>query len=756
MATKIETEVITLQEKLDVLQRITNTGDWEWDIKKNVIVWSDETCRIFGAKEKCDPLPFEEYLKRIPSRDRVKVLGAFNKAKKEGSFDVKHRISRKDERYCIVRFRGSIVLNKHDKPKGMVGTIQDITRKEQKRIADDVVNKIVAISLEPLTLEEIFDKILKLIFSIPWISIESKGGIFLNDCDKKELNLISQVGFPLELKNICSKVAHGKCLCGRAAEKREVVFSYNLDKRHDICFENMEQHGHYCIPIELGDKLLGVLNLYLAHNHIRSDEEESVLNIVANTLAALIDRKNKQKQLEMLAHYDALTELPNWRFFIDQMKLWINGHNGTEGFSILFIDLDRFKTINDTLGHAAGDLLLQKVAKRLKKCIRREDFLGRKSGDEFVLGIRVNSDTVVSAIAQKVVNEMSAVFELDGAEGRIGASVGISSFPEDSEDIEVLLQLADTAMFHAKEQGRNNYVFYSDDIQSKTLSNHRMLKALETSIVTMEDFDVHYQPQVNLETGAIVGCEALMRWRRPDTGEMVLPNDFISVAEEANLISILGEWIFRKACRQMQIWMELGIPPIRMGVNVSPKQIRTHDFKELVGYILKEYNVNPSNLEIEITETAIEGREEEQIISALHGLNKLGISIALDDYGTGQSSLRRLRKFPARTLKIDRSFIKDFLNCEDQCAIVSGTIGLGKNIGKVVIAEGVETEHQRKALLELGCDEIQGSYFSKPVPVNKMEELLLQNLLVLHKELGKGHSGEESWGWSIRKAIFDI
>ena len=461
MKTKIvQSDAISLQEKLAVLQRITNTGDWEWDISDNIVTISDEACKIIGENEncKCDnsgtgckSMTFDDYIQLIPSKDRVKILAGFSKAKKTGIFDVKHRLNRIDKKPCIVRFHGSIVHDeKTNKPLGMIGNISNITKSEHKHLSESVVRKIIAISLEDISLKAGFKKILRVIFAIPWISVESQGGIYLNDNKEKQLKLISHIGFHSEIIRQCSVVDHGYCLCGRAAVQKKTIFVDCLDDDHDVTFDGIKEHGHYCIPIQMGNTLLGLLNLYVPHGHTRTEEEEKILNVVANTLASLIDRHNKQRQLEMLAHYDPLTELPNWRFFINQIDSWVKHFNGKKGFSILFIDLDKFKTINDLLGHRAGDVLLQKVAKRLRRCIRQEDFLGRKSGDEFVIGVKVENASTVALIANKILKAMSKPFDLDGEEGIIGASVGISSFPSDGIDVEKLIQYADSAMFHAK------------------------------------------------------------------------------------------------------------------------------------------------------------------------------------------------------------------------------------------------------------------------------------------------------------------
>ncbi|MBF0347585.1 MAG: EAL domain-containing protein [Magnetococcales bacterium] len=746
-----------LQQRLDTIQHITQTGDWEWSLEDNHLRWSRETCRIFGIEGECDHPTIESLLIRVHPKDRSQLIQALRQAKNGTPFDLKHRIERPDGHFCVVRSCGSVLMGTHSTPETVIGTVQDITRQEQQVISDQVINRIIAASLNPVSMEEIFSEILGIVFSIPWISIESKGAIFLNDPHNHCLSLASQIGLSDHLLTHCASIRHGTCLCGLAAETREVVFASQLDERHTVRFEGMHQHGHYCIPILLGDLLLGVLNLYVPDGHNRCPEEERVLTTVANTLASLIDRKRKEHQLELLARYDSLTGLPNWITFTQQIEQWIHSRPQPAPFAILFIDLDHFKAINDILGHKAGDALLELAAKRLQQCLRKEDFLGRKSGDEFVAGIRIDTSDRARVVAQKIVTEMSYPFNLEGREGRIGASIGIAMVPHDGVQVEALIKKADTAMYYAKKQGKNGFAFFSDEMQSFAIKHQRLAALLQRCVPTMEGFEVYYQPQVNIESGELVGVEALLRWNRPDNQERVPPDLFITIAEEANLMISIGEWVLRESCRQAARWKAMGFPTLRLGVNCSPKQFRDPHFPDTVQRVLEETLINPRNLELEITETAIEGREEEQLADGIRRIAEKHIAIALDDFGTGQSSLKRLRTLPIRTLKIDKSFINGFLSAEEDCAIVTGTVGLALNLGKVVIAEGVESETQRKALLELGCDELQGFYFSPAVNAAELEKLLLQNLFIIHHaRLKDSLTHHQAHGWHARDLINDL
>jgi len=400
----------------------------------------------------------------------------------------------------------------------------------------------------------------------------------------------------------------------------------------------------------------------------------------------------------------------------------IKAQRNNDRAAVMFLDLDRFKVINDTLGHSIGDLLLQEVAARLTGCVREGDTVSRLGGDEFVIllpELRDAEDAYL--VAQKLLAAAALPFEEHGHELHISASIGISFYPDDGASAEMLMKNADVAMYRAKEMGRNNYQFYRADMNARSFER----LAMETSMrraLEREQFELYYQPRYELPDGRIVGVEALIRWHHPDLG-LVAPAQFIPLAEEAGLILPIGEWVLRAAATQGKAWQQAGIPPLFMAVNVSARQFRQADFAGKVGQILQDTGFDPCWLELELTETTLMSHAEENVES-LNRLKAMGIRIAIDDFGTGYSSLSYLKRLPVDILKIDRSFVSDVTVNLDDAAIVEAIIAMARSLGLNVVAEGVETAEQSKFLQARKCDEMQGYYYSKPLPADQLLQRL--------------------------------
>jgi diguanylate cyclase (GGDEF)-like protein len=398
------------------------------------------------------------------------------------------------------------------------------------------------------------------------------------------------------------------------------------------------------------------------------------------------------------------------------------GARYNRGIAVMFIDIDRFKVINDSLGHSAGDRMLQDCARRLTECLRESDTIARLGGDEFVVMIEnftAPRDAIV--VAQKVLVGMAKPFFVDGQEFLVSASIGISTFPDDGADAETLLKNADIAMYRAKDLGRNNYQFYSAQMNKHTFERLAMESSLRRA-VERNEFLLHYQPKLDLRTGAIAGVEALVRWQHPDWG-MVSPAQFIPLAEETGLIVQIGEWVLRTACEQSRKWREEGIPALRIAVNLSARQFAQKTLLRDVGRIIAESGLTPESLELEITESLVM-HNPEQATQTLEELKAMGISLSIDDFGTGYSSLSYLKRFPLDCVKIDRSFIKDIPVDADDMAITKGVIALGHSLRLKVVAEGVETAEQLDFLRANDCDELQGFFFSKPLPSEEVTTFL--------------------------------
>ncbi len=435
------------------------------------------------------------------------------------------------------------------------------------------------------------------------------------------------------------------------------------------------------------------------------------------------DLRDNEERLRYLAHHDTLTGLPNRVVFHDRLRHAMAGARRTKDrVAILFLDLDRFKNINDSLGHDAGDRLLGTVGRRLKESLREVDTVARLGGDEFVVvADQIRDVKNVAHLAQNILHALQQAIRIDGHDLYITASIGISLFPGDGDDVEGVMRAADVAMYRAKDLGRNTFQFYTPDMNCRS----RELLHLESDLrqaLAQEQLVLHYQPQFEMVTGSPVGMEALVRWQHPRKG-MVSPADFIPLAEETGLIVPIGEWVLRAACAQSMDWQRQGLPPMVVAVNISPRQFRQSDLLSMVSRVLEETGLDPSLLELEITESMIMNDVESAILT-LRELNRMGVHLAIDDFGTGYSSLGYLKRLPVSRLKIDQSFVRDLPDDPNDAAIATSVIVLAQSMGLDVIAEGVETQDQVQFLLERGCLKGQGYLFSRPLPAGEFAQLI--------------------------------
>ncbi|HEX9024067.1 MAG TPA: EAL domain-containing protein [Geobacteraceae bacterium] len=456
---------------------------------------------------------------------------------------------------------------------------------------------------------------------------------------------------------------------------------------------------------------------------------------MAGIIQDITERKKAEEQIYNLAYFDSLTGLPNRLLFKEHLGHTLAHSTRSKKLAaILFLDLDRFKQINDTLGHSIGDKLLQKVADCLVVCVRSCDTIGRVGGgdlpssvsrlggDEFTV-LLTDIETVQDAarVAMRIINAVSQPFNLDGHEVIITTSIGISLYPDDGKDVVTLIKNADTAMYHAKDQGRNNFQFYNQSMNSTAyerlvLENH-LRKAVER-----EEFVLHYQPQLDMADGRIIGVEALVRWRHPELG-MVSPALFIPLAEETGLIIQIDEWVLRTACSQNKAWQEAGLPPVTMAVNLSGQNFIRKNLLETISRIVGETGLDARHLELELTESVLMKNAREAALT-LRALKDMGLHISIDDFGTGYSSLSYLKKFPLDNLKIDQSFIRESTSDPDSAAITRAIIAMAHSLKLRVIAEGVETEAQLEFLRESGCHALQGFLFSRPLPADEIVQFI--------------------------------
>jgi len=481
------------------------------------------------------------------------------------------------------------------------------------------------------------------------------------------------------------------------------------------------------------EHILEGLDIHLETRFVPRDKV-SVLAIVRD----ITERKNSEARIFNLAYYDELTELPNRQLFSQSLERTISlAQRDGQKFAVLFVDLDRFKRINDTLGHSVGDELLKEVARRLENCTRSTDSvarfdaledggikLARLGGDEFVIKLYgIENDETVSAIASRIITVLTPPFSCEGHQFVVTPSIGIALYPQDGITGEELLMNADSAMYRAKFVGRNNYKFFSETMRTKSL--HRL--DLENEIrraIDQQQFELHYQPKVDAETWALVGAEALLRWNHPERGS-IAPDDFIPVAEETGLIVPIGQWVLQQACQQVRAWSTLATGAIPVSVNISSHQFNSDGLIEDVFDAVSAAGIDALLLELEITESVLL-QDADNTLHSLRRLKEAGVSLSVDDFGTGYSSLSYLKRFPIDTLKIDRSFVKD-LHCDaDDAAICAAILAMSRQLGLNVVAEGVESEQQLEFLRRHGCNQIQGYLCSKALSADDFAAMLVQ------------------------------
>ena len=689
-----QAELQTSEASLARAQQIAQVGSWDWDIAGNVLRWSDEIYRIFGLKPQEFGATYEAFLARIHPEDRDTVAQAVNAALAgDMPYRIEHRIVRPDGTERTVLELAEVMRDNAGHAIRMAGTAQDIT--ERKRAEEDLrlAAQVFENSIEGITITDARANILRVNRAFTAITGYS------------EEEAIGQS------PKLLRSDRHGSDFY------REMWIS-------------IIQYGYWQGEIWNRRKNGEVYPEWLSIIAIRDEQGKTLYYL--GVFADLSEKKQAEARAHHLAHYDALTELPNRLLLEERLQQALTAaHSNNWLVALLHLDLDRFKTINDILGHSFGDKLLQAVAGRLTDHIRGSDTIARLSGDEFAIVLAdIGSQENAALVAQKTLDALALPFDLEGQEVFITPSIGIALYPPNADNKEDLVQRADTAMSHVKTQGGNAYGFYSSAM-NVVASQRLTLEACLRRALEREEFVLHYQPQISLRNGRIIGMEALLRWQRPDQG-LVSPAEFIPLLEETGLIVPVGEWVLHTACSQNSRWLAEGLPSLRVAVNLSARQFRQSGLADSVSRALQNAGLAPAQLELEITES-IMIQDVQATIITLNQLHALGIQISIDDFGTGYSSLSYLKRLPISKIKIDRSFVRDICIDPDDAAIANAVIGLGHSMKMQVIAEGVETVEQLDHLHAQGCDEIQGYYFSRPLPAEGFAKLVREGLGALGK-----------------------
>jgi diguanylate cyclase (GGDEF)-like protein/PAS domain S-box-containing protein len=681
--------LLASRARLAEAQRVAHLGGWEWDIERNAFRLSEETCRILEAPPQMATLTLETVLSLTHPDDRAAVEAALAQSASHGSpFQADFRILLPSGVERIVHGMAEAVCGTDGRITRLSGSLQDITERKQ---AEEKL-RLSAIVFENTTEGVMITDDTSRIISV------NKAFTEITGYGQDEL-----IGMtPNALKS------------GRHDEEFFAAM-WNI-----IRYTGRWQ-GEVWNRRKNGDIYPEWLNISV----VKGDHGRATHYVgVFSDISAM---KESESKLDHLAHHDPLTGLPNRLLLNARMEHSLTrARRNNSLLAILFLDLDRFKNINDTLGHPIGDLLLQEVAHRLTGCVREEDTVTRLGGDEFTILLEdLQNSRFASDIAQKIIAVLADRFVLQGHEVFITCSIGISLFPSDGDNVTNLLKNADSALYRAKEQGRNNYQYYTEELTTRAMERLSMENNLRHALERNE-LVVHYQPQVDLYSGSIIGMEALLRWQHPEMG-LVGPSTFIPLAEETGLIIPIGEWVLRTACARLQAWIDAGLPKVRMAVNLSSRQFNQKNLAEVIASALRDTGLDPNCLELELTESLIM-QDAEAAIVVLHKIKALGVQFSIDDFGTGYSSLSYLKRFPIDRIKIDQSFVRNITTDPEDAAVSQAIISLSHSLNMKTVAEGVETIEQQEFLRSRQCDEIQGFYFSRAVPAHEMELLLKEGV----------------------------
>ncbi len=664
------------------------SGDehWDWDLTTGTIYRSNQSGLLaFHEEQKEMSIALLQPMVHPKDFPRLQQAWSDHLAGRTPYFECTYRVVGTRQDWVWILDRGKVVgRDEHGKATRVSGTIKDISKLKE---TEDKL-RLIAIAFE-----------------------NTSDGVFITDAD---LILVAVNQAYSRITGKTSEEVLGRPFRIARIDNQDDAFAEKIMTQLQ---SEGQWHGELVEQRKNRERYQQELLLDL----VRDEDGETCYYV--GVFSDISFRKKAESELRHLANYDKLTNLPNRTLFAEHLDQSILEATRTSGrFAVLFIDLDNFKNINDSLGHTIGDLLLVAVGKRLSECIRAEDVVARFGGDEFSMLLKeVRQAHGAAKVAEKLLGTLAQPFDLEGHNIVISPSIGIVLFPNDGHRPEELLRNADTAMYHAKSRGKNNYQFFTDEMNQRVLKRLKMEADLRMAIDERE-LILYYQPKVNLESGAIVGMEALVRWQSPKHG-FVNPGQFISVAEETGLVVPMGKQVLEIACRQSRQLVDHGLLRGRVAVNLSALQFRQKDLLKFVANTLAETGLAPSCLELEITEgTLMENAD--YAIEVMQGLRDLGITLAIDDFGTGFSSLSYLKRFPVTSLKVDRSFVVDMAVREDDHMIVASIVGLAHNLGIKVVAEGVENFDQVNSLKDMGCKEMQGFLFSKPLPFKAFEEML--------------------------------
>lgn len=679
-----EEQIRKREQQLARAQKITHLGSWEWDFVTGETHWSDELYRIFGLSPAATPASYKVFMERVHPEDRAIVKKVVQVALKKRQPFTGHycRIVRPDGLIRTIHGLGEVLLDNTGKLKAVIGTVHDVT--EQRQIDE-----------ERARLAMIVESSHDAIFSVSlddFITSWNKGAEKIFGYASEEI-----IGQPIF--TLLPPDRYGE----RPQILRAILRGEELRKLET---PRLKKDGSQ-------------IYVSLTISPILNTEGK----ITGNSVIArdVTERKQMEKIIQHQAYHDTLTDLPNRQLFMDFMDRELaQARRNETRLALLFLDLNGFKQINDTMGHSCGDLLLQEVAHRLRACIRESDIVARIGGDEFtVLMPDLTHSDDVGIVLQKILGVFEKPFMLDDVAVDSSTSIGVCMFPDDGIHSEELIKKADTAMYDAKGTGKNAYQFYNSEINSRTMKRQKMEGFLRQAVGKGE-LELLFQPLVSSDKRAMLGAEALLRWRHPEKG-LLTPDQFLTIAEESGAIVPIGEWVLHHACDQTRVWNEKGYP-LSISVNLSTRQFHQSNFIERTARILAATGLNPQHLEFDVTEQTIMA-DIDFSLRSMRSLTEMGVTLAIDKYGCGSSSLHWIKKLPTHRVKIDKSFIHNMLSEPDDLAVVNAVIAMSHNLKIEVVASGVETKEQWAIIQQIGCDQLQGNVISVPLPAAQFEQM---------------------------------
>ncbi|MEW7995650.1 MAG: EAL domain-containing protein [gamma proteobacterium symbiont of Ctena orbiculata] len=727
-----EHKLFLSEERLTLALKGANDGLWDWNLETDEVYYSRQWKSMLGYEESelAHHLNTWAGLVHPDDKDRVLKTVEDHLSGNADSFEVEMRMRHKDGHEVVVLSRAFLVNRASDgKAMRLVGTHVDITerKKTESYLAKnaEILEMIATGKPAPV----IYDQ----------IALMYEGRHPGMRCSMLELEegKLLHGGAPSLPKAYCDAVHGlkygpnvGSCGTSTYTGQRVLVENIETDPKWVKIKHAALPHGMRCCwsePIKNSSgKVLGAFGMYYNHPALPNDEESEDLKSAARLAGIVMERDQAQKRIRELAYKDELTGLASRARFYQQLEESIKTSNRSgRRFALLYVDLDDFKGVNDSLGHDAGNLLLKDIAKCLKSISREIDFVARLSGDEFCIIVKdVDDDYAAAHVAQRCLDMISEPIELSARKFIPSCSIGIAHYPDDGEDLSSMLKAADTSLYSAKEHGKNQFAFYRPELTHRAEHRFRVEQALREA-VEKQQLSLVYQPQILMRTGEIIGVEALSRWNHPQLGQ-IPPTEFIATAERIGMIKPLTEWVLRTACNHAVACRKAGLPAVRMAVNISPSHFLEKDFVSLINRVIEETGMNPTELELEVTENVVQTNPEN--LTVFRELKDLGVLIAIDDFGVGYSSFASLKHLTADYLKIDRHFVNDMLSDDETQLLIASMIDLGHKLRHRIIAEGVETADQFEVLNNLGCDTAQGYLFSKPVDADEIRQILNSNI----------------------------